>query len=96
MYIYRVDFSCASLKRDSEGPKRLMRDVRKAVAQLRHVLPIPTRYVKQRRPDGSICVWFHFLTGEIERELNSVELLRPYKWMPSLRPTFPDSEWRDL
>lgn len=96
MFTYRIDFPRDSLKRDPEGPKRLMRDVKKAVAQFRLVLPSPTRYVKKRRPDGSVCVWFHFLTDKIERELISVDLLRPYKWTPSPRPSFPESEWKDL
>ena len=97
MYNYKVEFSRESLKLDPEGPTRLLRDVRRIVGAARVMVAFPARYREVRGADGSTALWFNFQSPEVvDRALVTLDLLKPYAWTPVERPSWPDSEWKQI
>ena len=96
MYNYRVDFSGESLQRDPQGPARLLQDLRHILQVLDLFAPCPARYREVRGADGSLALWFNFQRREMDRALVAVDLLKLYPWTPVQRPSWSDSEWKQL
>jgi len=96
MYNYKVRFSRESLKRDPDGPARLLGDVRRVLGAAQMTLAIPARYREVRGADGSTALWFNFQSPQVDRALVTIDLLKPYAWTPAERPSWPDSEWEQI
>ena len=96
MYNYRVDFSAESLRCDSEGPARLLRELRHTLQAFQMIPLGSARYRELRGTDGSTALWFNFQSEEIDRTLVTTALLKPYEWMPVQRPPWSDSDWKQL
>lgn len=96
MYNYKVEFSRESLKRDPEGPARLLSDVRRILGAARMMLDFPARYREVREADGSTALWFNFQSVEVDRALVTIDRLKSYAWTPVERPSWPDSEWKQI
>lgn len=96
MYNYKVEFSRESLERDPEGPARLLSDVRRILDAARIMLAFPARYREVRGADGSTALWFNFQGPEVDRALVTIDRLKPYAWTPVERPSWPDSEWKQI
>jgi hypothetical protein len=66
MYNYRVDFSAESLRGDSEGPARLVREVRQTLRNFRTTPLGPAQYREVTGAGGSTALWFNFQREEID------------------------------
>ena len=95
MNTYRVDFTPEQLRRNKQGPTRLMRDVRKIVKAMKKDAEETPRYLWKRRTDRSLGYWFQLPAG-LEKDKKAAEVLKAYGWAPSAAPVLPQSEWQRL